>query len=112
AGNRDPALTRACHALRRDSIPARALDRPPAGIDRDAMRTAAPWVLAFALASASAAAQEDLAACRDLVLPTADELAFDRLGWRPSLAVAALEADAADLPVLLWAMNGHPLGCT
>ncbi len=77
------------------------------------MRTSS--VLAIALL-APLAAQDDraaaVAACREQVLPTDDELAFDRIGWRTSLAIAALEAGSADRPVLLWAMNGHPLGCT
>jgi hypothetical protein len=51
-------------------------------------------------------------AVRARVLPTAAELAWQTLQWRDALADAVLEADAVDRPVLLWAMNGHPLGCT
>ncbi len=49
---------------------------------------------------------------RDAILPKPAELAFCDIGWRPTLWEAVLEADRADKPVLLWAMNGHPLGCT
>jgi len=52
------------------------------------------------------------AAARDHVLPEPDELAWRSIGWRPRFGAAMLEADAAGRPVLLWAMNGHPLGCT
>ena len=52
------------------------------------------------------------ASIRDHVLPSEDELAFRKLGWRSSLWQAVVEAREADRPILLWAMNGHPLGCT
>ena len=46
------------------------------------------------------------------VLPEADECAFEEIPWRASFWQAVTEANAADRPVLLWAMNGHPLACT
>jgi hypothetical protein len=46
------------------------------------------------------------------VLPEPDELEWRRIPWRIVLTDAVLEAQQADKPVLLWAMNGHPLGCT
>lgn len=55
---------------------------------------------------------QDLAAVRAHVLPSEEEVAWKRLGWRASLARGVLEAQAAEKPILLWAMNGHPLGCT
>jgi hypothetical protein len=60
------------------------------------------------------AAQEPLscAQARQLVLPGADELAAETIAWRTSFRAGALEADRLDRPILLWAMNGHPLGCT
>lgn len=45
------------------------------------------------------------------ILPEAAELEWEAIGWRPSLAAAIVEARAAEKPILLWAMNGHPLGC-
>ncbi|HEY6564125.1 MAG TPA: hypothetical protein VIY86_06485 [Pirellulaceae bacterium] len=44
--------------------------------------------------------------------PTAEELEWRGLNWRTSLGVAVDEADRTHRPILLWAMNGHPLGCT
>ncbi len=45
------------------------------------------------------------------ILPAPAELEWQAIGWRQSLAQAVVEARAADKPILLWAMNGHPLGC-
>lgn len=41
-----------------------------------------------------------------------DSAAWRSIGWRADLASAVLEASKARRPILLWAMNGHPLGCT
>ena len=46
------------------------------------------------------------------VVPGADELEWLEIPWRAVLGDAVHEAHAADKPILLWAMNGHPLGCT
>ena len=46
------------------------------------------------------------------VLPKPSELSYRAIPWRAVLADAALEAHRADQPILLWAMNGHPLACT
>ena len=49
---------------------------------------------------------------RDAVRPRPEELAFLKIDWHASFHAAVNEAVAADRPILLWAMNGHPLGCT
>jgi hypothetical protein len=54
----------------------------------------------------------DLARWRELLVPTGDELAFETIDWIPSFADGVLRADAEGRALLLWAMNGHPLGCT
>ena len=46
------------------------------------------------------------------IRPSPEELSFARIRWRTSLTVAVEEARRRDRPVLLWAMNGHPLGFT
>ena len=46
------------------------------------------------------------------VRPSADELRWQRVPWRPTFWAAVTEAQAAEKPILLWVMNGHPLGCT
>ena len=47
-----------------------------------------------------------------VVLPTPAELEFREIPWRPTLWEAVVEGQRDDKPILLWAMNGHPLGCT
>ncbi|MCH8148174.1 MAG: hypothetical protein IH987_09325 [Planctomycetes bacterium] len=49
---------------------------------------------------------------RDLISPTADELAFERIAWSPSLGEGLERASVEQKPLLLWMMNGHPLGRT
>ena len=49
---------------------------------------------------------------RDHVMPTAEETAWEAVPWIPSLAGGVLAAQEAHKPLLLWVMNGHPLGCT
>ena len=44
--------------------------------------------------------------------PKAEELVWERVPWRPALWAAVTEAQKRDRPILLWTMNGHPLGCT
>jgi hypothetical protein len=46
------------------------------------------------------------------IRPNADELRFEDIGWRNAFWPAIQEARALGRPVLLWTMNGHPLGCT
>ena len=52
------------------------------------------------------------AALRDRILPAPEEERWREIGWRASLLEAAREARRLEEPILLWAMNGHPLGCT
>lgn len=47
-----------------------------------------------------------------LVLPDAAEDAWRQVAWIPAYAEAVLAAERQDKPLLMWAMNGHPLGCT
>jgi hypothetical protein len=46
------------------------------------------------------------------IVPAADELEWRSIPWRAELHSALVEASEAGKPVLLWAMNGHPLGQT
>jgi hypothetical protein len=47
-----------------------------------------------------------------LVLPGQKELQYEEIPWRAALWPATEEANRLDRPILLWAMNGHPLACT
>lgn len=44
--------------------------------------------------------------------PNATELAYQAIPWRNEFWPAVQEARALGRPILLWTMNGHPLGCT
>jgi hypothetical protein len=46
------------------------------------------------------------------ILPKEKDLAWRKIPWRGTLWEAVLEAGKKDMPVLFWAMNGHPLDCT
>ncbi len=46
------------------------------------------------------------------VRPAAHEELYREVGWRNALWPAVLEARRLGRPILLWTMNGHPLGCT
>lgn len=46
------------------------------------------------------------------VTPADAELAWRSIPWRPSLSAGMRDGAQLDRPVLLWAMNGHPLGST
>jgi hypothetical protein len=48
----------------------------------------------------------------DFIRPADDDRKWERLDWRTELAAAVEEAKRLQRPILLWAMNGHPLGCT
>ncbi len=49
---------------------------------------------------------------RDEVLPTKQERAFFELPWQPTLWDGLVEAQKQEKPILLYTMNGSPLGCT
>ena len=49
---------------------------------------------------------------RGAVMPKPGELGWLEVDWRPELWSAIAEARDADKPLLIWAMNGHPLACT
>lgn len=56
--------------------------------------------------------KENFARWRDVIRPKPEEVRWQEIPWRSSLLEAATEAQRQDKPVLLWAMNGHPLACT
>jgi len=46
---------------------------------------------------------------RDCIRP---ESCFATVDWLPTLWDGVIVAQKQNKPILLWAMNGHPLGCT
>lgn len=55
---------------------------------------------------------ENYAAWRDHILPNPSEMAWEQIPWLTTFKDGIVAAAAADKPLLLWTMNGHPLGCT
>jgi hypothetical protein len=45
------------------------------------------------------------------VLPTQEEDRWLQIPWRTNVMEAVTEAGRAGKPVMLWVMNGNPLGC-
>ena len=52
------------------------------------------------------------AKCRVQVLPNSSEQSYCRIAWRTSVLHGIVDAQKNDKPVMIFLMNGHPLGCT
>jgi hypothetical protein len=76
-------------------------------------RALGAWAL-LAAAAAPAAELNDrtYAKWRDHIRPRPAEVSWQDVPWRATLWDAVVEAQRLEKPVLLWAMNGHPLACT
>ena len=61
---------------------------------------------------ASALDAKTIAAWRTHIRPDQKDLTFEIIPWLTTLADGIRAADADQKPLLLWVMNGHPLGCT
>lgn len=48
---------------------------------------------------------------RAVIRPCDNEDAFDRIAWLTSIHEARIAAAREGKPILLWEMDGHPLGC-
>lgn len=51
-------------------------------------------------------------ALRAALRPSEEERRWEDVPWRAEFWGAVVEATEARKPILLWAMNGHPLACT
>jgi len=54
---------------------------------------------------------EQLSKLHALIKPQADEEKFMQIPWMTSLWDARKKAADEGKPILLWEMDGHPLGC-
>jgi hypothetical protein len=52
------------------------------------------------------------ASWRDRIRPQAPARCFETVAWLPTFWDGVMAAQKEDKPILLWAMNGHPLACT
>jgi hypothetical protein len=62
--------------------------------------------------AAPAMATGEFEALHRLIKPKAGESAWAEVPWLISLWEARTRAAAQGKPILLWEMDGHPLGCT
>ena len=74
-------------------------------------RSIAVLLIAVAL-NVSALAADSFRELHTLIKPKASEEAWTRIPWMTSLWEARQKAAAQGKPILLWEMDGHPLGCT
>ncbi|MEE9311103.1 MAG: hypothetical protein V3V10_01700 [Planctomycetota bacterium] len=49
---------------------------------------------------------------RDSILPTETEKEWRKIEWQPTFWDGVIKAQKDDKPIMLYAMNGHPFGCT
>jgi hypothetical protein len=56
--------------------------------------------------------EENYVVWRDHILPDPTEMAWEQIPWLTTFKDGILAADTSAKPLLLWTMNGHPLGCT
>ena len=73
--------------------------------------------MAFIGLSVNASAAEPISSAQfkelhALIKPKASEQAWEKIPWLTSLWEARQKAAAQGKPILLWEMDGHPLGCT
>ena len=77
----------------------------------------APAVVALACLTAPAAdppapiPADQFQSLLALVKPAKDEDQWAQIPWQASLWEARKQAAAQGKPILLWEMDGHPLGC-
>lgn len=64
-----------------------------------------------AMALQPALTEAEAAAVRAAVNPAKGEDLFDEIPWQTSLWDARVLAAKEGKPILLWEMDGHPLGC-
>ena len=69
-------------------------------------------VLIALLLSAAGVTADSFRELHTLIKPKASEESWARIPWMTSLWEARQKAAAQGKPILLWEMDGHPLGCT
>lgn len=55
---------------------------------------------------------KNFAEWRDRIRPKTAERAIETIPWLPTFWDGVIVAQKEDKPILLFAMNGHPLACT
>ena len=70
------------------------------------------FCLTLPLLAVEPIAPGDFARLHKLIKPDGNENSWESIPWRPTLTEARREALGEGKPILLWEMDGHPLGCT
>ncbi len=72
------------------------------------------WALLVVAAAPPAGTlnERTYATWRDHIRPRPAEVNWQEVPWRATLWDAVVEGQRQEKPILLWAMNGHPLACT
>jgi hypothetical protein len=68
--------------------------------------------VSFACAALPVVTQENFGSLSALIKPRAGEDKWSEIPWLTNLWEARQKAAAEGKPILLWEMDGHPLGCT
>jgi hypothetical protein len=69
-------------------------------------------VAAAALAQQVEPTEDNFARWKAYLQPSAQEQRWQQISWHSVFWDGVRQARAQDKPMLLWVMNGHPLGCT
>jgi hypothetical protein len=72
---------------------------------------AAAFIPASARAAAPAPRPEQFDKIQSLIKPAGEEAKWEQIPWMASLWQARIKAATEGKPILLWEMDGHPLGC-
>lgn len=64
------------------------------------------------ICSVRVASADEFAHLHALIKPKAEEEKWAQIPWMDNLWEARKQAAAIGKPLLLWEMDGHPLGCT
>ena len=70
------------------------------------------FLLAFCGSNEPRLEGKSIAEWKSRILPSKSERSADGIGWIPSFSDGLRAAATEKRPLLLWLMNGHPLGCT
>jgi hypothetical protein len=69
------------------------------------------FIPATSRAAAPAPTPEQFEKIQSLIKPAGEEAKWEQIPWMASLWQARIKAAATGKPILLWEMDGHPLGC-
>jgi len=83
----------------------------PGGLRRVTCVLAALFFFALQSRAAEPIAPERFSELHTLIKPGDVEQAWTKIPWLASLWDARQKAAAEGKPILLWEMDGHPLGC-